>query len=139
MNDCTPSSSLPKSGGSGTKFPTPVQKDMRSNIGMSQSNQFQYCGGHICFYFIFSDTYRTSYFAPGTTPMPDWIRSEVSLIKNDFNMRLKQVAFNSICSAYYAAFIPCAFATVRTYSHLCVQCVSSVVPGFVFVRLVILE
>ena len=75
---------------------------------------------HLHLFFI-SGTYRTSYFAPGTTPMPDCIRSEVGLIKNDFNMRLKQVAFNSICSAYYAAFIPCAFATVSSFLLFCVS------------------
>ena len=35
---------------------------------------------------------------------------EVAITKTDFNTRLKQVLFNTIVSAYYAGFIPCAFA-----------------------------
>jgi hypothetical protein len=63
-----------------------------------------------------SGTYRTTYCPPGVHPAPENIRQEVSLMKADFNMRLKQVAFNSICSAYYTTFIPCAFATVSVTS-----------------------
>lgn len=43
-------------------------------------------------------------------PTADAIRNEVAVLKSNFNMRLKQVLFNSIVSAYYATFVPCCFA-----------------------------
>jgi hypothetical protein len=58
--------------------------------------------------------------SPGCAPNPEHVRLEVGLMKSDFVMRLKQVVFNSVCSAYYASFIPWAFAPVQwlhTYSN----------------------
>jgi ACR3 family arsenite efflux pump ArsB len=67
---------------------------------------------------VFQDktgTYRTSFFLPGSSPCPENVRQESQLLRADFNMRLKQVGFNSLCSAYYTAFIPCVFITVRNF------------------------
>ena len=36
-------------------------------------------------------------------------------MKQDFNMRLKQILFNSIVSVYYGAIVPCLFAQVQKY------------------------
>jgi len=56
-------------------------------------------------------TYRTNLAAAGgVATSPELIRMEVAITKTDFNTRLKQVLFNTIVSAYYAGFIPCAFA-----------------------------
>lgn len=41
------------------------------------------------------------------------IRKEVENLKTSFNMRMKQILFNSILNAYYAGFIPCCFAQVK--------------------------
>lgn len=57
--------------------------------------------------------FRTSSLFPNGKPTPDGTRLEVSLLKSDFNERLKQAAFNSLCTAYYTAFVPCALAPVR--------------------------
>jgi hypothetical protein len=38
------------------------------------------------------------------------IREEVDCLKTDFNVRMKQVLFNSLLNAYYAGFVPCCFA-----------------------------
>lgn len=43
---------------------------------------------------------------------PESVRSEVAMLKTDFNMRIKQAAFNSVCSAYYTTFVPLSFTTV---------------------------
>ncbi len=48
-------------------------------------------------------------------PSPDGVRRESGLMRTDFNNRLRQVAFNSICSAYYTTFVPCAFT--QSYLH----------------------
>jgi len=54
--------------------------------------------------------YRTNLAAAGGNPTsPELVRTEVSITKTDFNMRLKQVLFNTIISAYYTAFIPVSF------------------------------
>ena len=37
-------------------------------------------------------------------------------MKQDFNMRLKQILFNSIVSVYYGAIVPCLFAQVNIIS-----------------------
>lgn len=44
---------------------------------------------------------------------PADIRKEVENLKTSFNMRMKQILFNSILNAYYAGFIPCCFAQVE--------------------------
>lgn len=44
---------------------------------------------------------------------PGDIRKEVENLKTSFNMRMKQILFNSILNAYYAGFIPCCFAQVN--------------------------
>lgn len=55
-------------------------------------------------------TFRTNLAAAGGVPTsPELIRMEAAITKTDFNTRLKQVLFNTIISAYYSGFIPCAF------------------------------
>ncbi|XP_026496227.1 transmembrane protein 39A [Vanessa tameamea] len=41
---------------------------------------------------------------------PEQIRSEVEVLRQDFNMRVKKILFNSILGAYYTSFVPCCFA-----------------------------
>merc|ERR1719187_3238271 len=54
--------------------------------------------------------YRTNLAAAGgCQTSPELVRTEVAITKTDFNMRLKQVLFNTIISAYYTAFIPVSF------------------------------
>lgn len=43
---------------------------------------------------------------------PQAIRAEVEVLRQDFNMRVKKILFNSIVGAYYTSFIPCCFAQV---------------------------
>lgn len=38
------------------------------------------------------------------------IRDEVDFLKNDFNVRFKQIIFTSILNAYFAGCVPCFFA-----------------------------
>ncbi len=58
-------------------------------------------------------SYRTNCHPPGSPPGPEGVRQESGLMRADFNARLRQVAFNSICSAYYTTFVPCAFTQVN--------------------------
>ena len=52
----------------------------------------------------------TNYNATGPMPInPDTVRQEVSVMKTDVNMRARQVMFNTLIGAYYAAFVPCCF------------------------------
>ena len=75
-------------------------------IDLSPANQ-----GRVKIYKDKLGTYRTNLAAAGGVhTSPELIRMEVAITKTDFNMRLKQVLFNSILSAYYAGFIPCAFS-----------------------------
>ncbi|CAG9562669.1 unnamed protein product [Danaus chrysippus] len=46
---------------------------------------------------------------------PEQIRIEVEVLRQDFNMRVKKILFNSIAGAYYTSFVPCCFA--QTYLH----------------------
>ncbi|CAG9787638.1 unnamed protein product [Diatraea saccharalis] len=41
---------------------------------------------------------------------PVQIRSEVDVLREDFNLRVKKIIFNSVIGAYYTSFIPCCFA-----------------------------
>ncbi|CAH2084490.1 unnamed protein product [Euphydryas editha] len=41
---------------------------------------------------------------------PEQIRTEVEVLRQDFNMRVKKILLNSILGAYYTSFIPCCFA-----------------------------
>ena len=68
--------------------------------------------------FLLLGAYKTTYLPPGPRvyPGPEAVRKEMDLFKADFNARFKQVAFNSLCCAYYSTFIPCAFATVGNYT-----------------------
>eukprot|EP00095_Tigriopus_kingsejongensis_P002090 maker-scaffold244_size240795-snap-gene-0.18 protein:Tk02090 transcript:maker-scaffold244_size240795-snap-gene-0.18-mRNA-1 annotation:"hypothetical protein L798_12768" len=54
--------------------------------------------------------------ANGATP--ESVRAEVSLMKADFNMRMKQAAFNSVCSSYYTTFVPLSFMTSSLYYEM---------------------
>lgn len=40
------------------------------------------------------------------------IRTEVEALRQDFNVRMKKIIFNSVVGAYYSSFIPCCFAQV---------------------------
>lgn len=40
---------------------------------------------------------------------PDIVRYEAECLRTDFNLRMKQILFNSLVSAYYVAFIPVKF------------------------------
>lgn len=40
---------------------------------------------------------------------PDTVRYEAECLRTDFNLRMKQIIFNSVISAYYVAFIPLKF------------------------------
>jgi len=64
--------------------------------------------------------YKTTYLPPGPRvyPGPEAVRKEMELFKADFNARFKQVAFNSLCCAYYSTFIPCAFATSALFYEM---------------------
>lgn len=46
---------------------------------------------------------------------PTTIRTEIDVLRTDYNNRFKQVVFTSLLNAYYAAFIPCCFA--QHYLH----------------------
>lgn len=45
---------------------------------------------------------------------PDTVRYEAQCLRTDFNLRIKQILFNSIVSAYYIGFIPLKFTQVYT-------------------------
>jgi len=67
--------------------------------------------GRVKIYRDKAGTFRTNLAAAGGVPTsPELIRMEVAITKTDFNTRLKQVLFNTIISAYYSGFIPCAFS-----------------------------
>ncbi|TRY67099.1 hypothetical protein TCAL_14696 [Tigriopus californicus] len=51
-----------------------------------------------------------------TSATPESVRSEVAMLKTDFNMRIKQAAFNSVCSAYYTTFVPLSFTSMESIS-----------------------
>ena len=46
---------------------------------------------------------------------PDAVRYEAECLRTDFNMRVKQVLFQSLVCAYYVGFIPMIFAEVSWY------------------------
>ena len=43
---------------------------------------------------------------------PDSVRYETECLRTDFNLRMKQILFNSVVSSYYVAFIPIKFTQV---------------------------
>lgn len=48
---------------------------------------------------------------------PEQIRSEVEMLKEDFNLRVKKTLFHSIIGAYYTTFVPCCFAQVKLLNN----------------------
>ncbi|KAG6440770.1 hypothetical protein O3G_MSEX001432 [Manduca sexta] len=46
---------------------------------------------------------------------PQQVRDEVNALRQDFNMRVKKILFNSVVGAYYSSFIPCCFAQSYLY------------------------
>ncbi|XP_026748742.2 transmembrane protein 39A [Galleria mellonella] len=46
---------------------------------------------------------------------PQQVRDEVEVLRQDFNLRVKKILFNSIVGAYYTSFIPCCFAQSYLY------------------------
>ncbi|XP_075975693.1 transmembrane protein 39A [Anticarsia gemmatalis] len=43
------------------------------------------------------------------------VRAEVDALRQDFNVRMKKIIFNSVVGAYYSSFIPCCFAQSYLY------------------------
>ena len=43
---------------------------------------------------------------------PDGVRYEAECLRTDFNLRMKQILFNSLVSAYYVGFVPVKFTQV---------------------------
>lgn len=43
------------------------------------------------------------------------IRLEVDTLRNDFNLRFKQIIFTSVMNSYYSSFVPVAFASKYLY------------------------
>ncbi|XP_045449823.1 transmembrane protein 39A [Melitaea cinxia] len=41
---------------------------------------------------------------------PEQIHKEVEVLRQEFNLRLKKIVFNSVLGAYYTSFVPCGFA-----------------------------
>ena len=50
------------------------------------------------------------------TISPDSVRYEAECLRTDFNLRIKQVVFNSMVSAYFVGFIPVKFTQVSCQS-----------------------
>ncbi|KAM3957072.1 transmembrane protein 39A [Aphomia sociella] len=46
---------------------------------------------------------------------PQQVRAEVESLRQDFNLRVKKILFNSVVGAYYSSFIPCCFAQPYLY------------------------
>ncbi|KAJ0183479.1 hypothetical protein K1T71_001455 [Dendrolimus kikuchii] len=46
---------------------------------------------------------------------PEQVRAEVDTLRQDFNLRVKKILFNSVVGAYYSSFIPCCFAQSYLY------------------------
>ena len=46
---------------------------------------------------------------------PDAVRYETECLRTDFNLRIKQVLFQSLLCAYYVGFIPMKFSEVRGF------------------------
>ena len=46
---------------------------------------------------------------------PENVRYEAECFRTDFNLRMKQILFNSLVSAYYVGFIPLKFTQVSPY------------------------
>lgn len=57
-----------------------------------------------------SSTYFNGIPSHSCSTNPMLIRSEIDVLRTDYNNRFKQVVFTSLLNAYYAAFIPCCFA-----------------------------
>ena len=53
------------------------------------------------------------------TLSPDSVRYEAECLRTDFNLRIKQVIFNSVVSAYYVGFIPVKFTQVSVFTFKC--------------------
>ena len=47
------------------------------------------------------------------TMSPDSVRYEAECLRTDFNLRMKQILFNSLVSAYYVGFVPVKFTQVK--------------------------
>lgn len=67
---------------------------------------------------IESSTYFNSIPSHSCSTNPITIRTEIDILRNDYNNRFKQVVFTSLLNAYYAAFIPCCFAQNFLYYDL---------------------
>ncbi|XP_028159798.1 transmembrane protein 39A [Ostrinia furnacalis] len=47
--------------------------------------------------------------------VPSDVRQEADTLREDFNLRIKKILFNSVAGAYYSSFIPCCFAQSYLY------------------------
>ncbi|CAD7011640.1 unnamed protein product [Ceratitis capitata] len=47
---------------------------------------------------------------------PDIIREEIDVLRNDFNIRFKQILFTSLLNVYYAGIVPCLVAASMYYN-----------------------
>jgi len=67
------------------------------------------------------------------TLTPDIVRDEVEALKKDFNMRLKQILFNSLITSFYATGVPVWFSQKNTlyydswwmWQHVCLTWLSA--------------
>ncbi|XP_005090602.1 transmembrane protein 39A isoform X2 [Aplysia californica] len=67
------------------------------------------------------------------TLTPDIVRDEVDILKRDFNMRLKQILFNSLTTSFYATGVPVWFSQKNTlyydswwmWQHVCLTWLSA--------------
>lgn len=66
------------------------------------------------------------------TLTPDIVRDEVDVLKKDFNMRLKQILFNSLTTSFYATGVPVWFSQNTLYydswwmwQHVCLTWLSA--------------
>ncbi|KAL4709521.1 hypothetical protein ACJJTC_007252 [Scirpophaga incertulas] len=46
---------------------------------------------------------------------PQLVRDEVEVLRQDFNLKVKKILFNSVIGAYYTSFVPCCFAQTYLY------------------------
>uniref|UniRef100_A0A8C4QMA3 Chromo domain-containing protein n=1 Tax=Eptatretus burgeri TaxID=7764 RepID=A0A8C4QMA3_EPTBU len=82
-----------------------VAEEQTERVGMSASR----------FLFLLLEALRQQFVGASVLPphacalSPPAVRAEVQLLKWDFNLRIKEVLYNSLLSAYYVAFLPLCF------------------------------
>uniref|UniRef100_UPI00358F519F M-phase phosphoprotein 8-like n=1 Tax=Myxine glutinosa TaxID=7769 RepID=UPI00358F519F len=82
-----------------------VAEEQTESVGMSASRVL----------FLLLEALRQQFVGASVLPphacalSPPAVRAEVQLLKWDFNLRIKEVLYNSLLSAYYVAFLPLCF------------------------------